>query len=101
MCIESVCINLKGKNISPEHTYVYICGGILCMMDKRTTYFRLVRMLRELDIKIITLDQLEGLIMMNIGGNKRTIQSCLTILNKTGLIRDIGDYRFEIVDDSR
>ena len=50
-----------------------------------------------IDVKgTITLDELTALIMMHIGGQTRTINQALKIMSSTGLIKDIGDCRFEV-----
>ena len=65
------------------------------MADKRTRYARLRKMLIGED-KIITINDLRSLIMINIGSDERTITACLKTMGATGLIKDIGDCRFEI-----
>ena len=65
-------------------------------MYKRNTYPKLKNMLREHKKNIINLNELRGLIMINIGSNEVTIKSSLRIMNETGLLKDIGNYKFEI-----
>ncbi len=64
-------------------------------MDGRNTYSKLKEMLKDKE-GIITIHDLNALIMMNIGSDPRTIQTCLRVMGSTGLIKDIGDCRFEI-----
>ena len=70
-------------------------------MDKRNTFFKLKEMLKGADDKIITLPQLRTLLLIHVGSSERTIQSCLHIMGETGLIKDIGDSRFEISQDKK
>jgi hypothetical protein len=64
-------------------------------MDGRTTYSKLKNILKDLQ-GVITIHELRTLIIINVGSCERTIASCLKILSETGLIKDIGDCKFEI-----
>jgi len=66
-------------------------------MDKRNSFVKLKEMLKGSDDKVLTLTALRTLIMMHVGSSERTIQACLHIMGETGLIKDIGNYRFEIL----
>lgn len=66
-------------------------------MDKRNTYFKLKDMLASHDKKMITIADLRRLIIINIGSTERTIQSCLKIMGETGLIQDLGDFKFKVL----
>ena len=66
-------------------------------MDKRTTYYRLLKMLKNTDYEIIHINQLRKLVMMHIGGDERTITACLRVMGQTGLIQDMGDLKFKII----
>jgi len=70
-------------------------------MDRRTTYSRLQSMLKQVPSSEITIHNLKKLIMINIGSNERTIDSCLRIMGDTGLIKDIGNCRFKILKQNR
>jgi hypothetical protein len=63
-------------------------------MDKRTTYFKLNEILTP---GIITLQELRTKIIINIGGDERTIFKCIRILNEIGKIKDIGNNKFKIL----
>ncbi len=65
-------------------------------MDGRNTYSKLKEILKDKE-GVITIHELKSLIMMNIGCDERTIQNCLKVMGGTGLIKDIGDCRFEIL----
>ena len=67
-----------------------------CIMDGRNTFPKIKEMLNNSKGKVITIHDLRALIIINIGSNERTIQSCLKIMAETQLIKDIGDCRFEI-----
>ena len=69
-------------------------------MDGRTTYSKLKDILKNVK-GVITIHQLRKLIIMNIGSDERTINSCLKTLLETGLIKDIGDSRFEIKNNKK
>ena len=66
------------------------------MMDGRTTYSKLKGIL-ENQKGVISIHELRTLIIINVGSCERTIASCLKILAETGLIKDIGDCKFEIL----
>lgn len=64
-------------------------------MDGRNTYSKLKQMLEDKE-GIISIHELKKLIMINIGSDRRTIESCLRIMGDTGLIQDVGDCKFKI-----
>ena len=64
-------------------------------MDGRNTYSKLKEILKDKE-GVITIHDLKSLIMMNIGCDERTIQNCLRVMGSTGLIKDIGDCKFEV-----
>jgi len=54
-------------------------------------------MLKESKDKTINIQTLRSLIIINIGSTERTIKSCLSIMGETGLIKDLGDYKFKVL----
>jgi len=70
-------------------------------MDKRNTFIKLKEMLEKVEGNKINLDGLRVLIIENVGGNERTIQSCLRIMGETGLIKDLDNCKFEIVKNDK
>ena len=66
-------------------------------MDKRTTYFRLEKMLKDYPEKEIHFQELKKMIMMNIGSNERTVKSSLEILEVCGLLKPLENCKFEII----
>ena len=68
-------------------------------MDQRTQYARLKTMIESLDKhkKTITLDELTSLISINITSTPKTIVNAMRTMGMTGLIKDIGQSRFEII----
>ena len=63
----------------------------------KNVYTKVVEMLKNVDKKELSLDELKNLIIMHIGSTEITIQTALKTMNMTGLIEDIGNYRFKIV----
>ena len=66
-------------------------------MDGRTNFARLKKMLEDKAGKIFNLDELKMLIAMNIGSTPSTIDNALRTMGMTGLIKDIGNTRFEVL----
>ncbi len=62
----------------------------------KTVYQSCVECLEQVDGEI-NLDDLSSLIMIHIGGNERTITQALHVMAATGLIKDIGNARFEVI----
>lgn len=66
-------------------------------MDKRNAYPRVKAMLEEHKGKALNLDELTALIMINLGSTPATVASHLRIMALTGLVKDIGNSRFEVL----
>lgn len=62
----------------------------------KNVYTKVKEMLDNVKEKELTLDQLKGLIMTHIGSVETTIQTALKTMNMTGLIEDMGNYKFKI-----
>jgi len=45
----------------------------------------------------LSLEELQGIIMMHQGGQPQTISNALRVMGMTGLIKDIGNSRFKIL----
>ena len=65
-------------------------------MDKRTTYFRLQKMLEDYPEKEIHFQELKKMIMINIGSNERSVKSSMDILQTCGLLKPLENCKFEI-----
>ena len=63
----------------------------------KTIYQNCVKMLEGRKGKIITLENLKGLIIKHIGGQERTIDQALRVMATTGLIKDVENWRFKIL----
>ena len=63
----------------------------------KTIYNTCVELLKDKKGKIITQENLKGLIIKNIGGQQRTIDRALQVMVTTGLIKDVGNWRFKII----
>ena len=68
-------------------------------MDNRTTYSRIKRMLEGVKKKVVSKDELDTLIAIHIGSTPRSIENALRTMAMTGLIKDIGNFRFEIIKE--
>lgn len=44
----------------------------------------------------LSLDELKGLIMIHLGSQEVTIQQALKTMGLTGLLKDLGNFRFEV-----
>ena len=66
-------------------------------MDGRSTYNRVAKMMEDIESQTIHMNDLRKIIMMNIGSAERTINSCLKIMNEMGILKDLGNYKFEII----
>jgi len=66
------------------------------MPDKRNAVYRIQEMLKDKKGQVITQEQLRTLIMTQIGSTEATIYSTMRIIGELGLIKDIGNWRFEI-----
>ncbi len=53
--------------------------------------------LKEFRGQIITFNQLEAIIIRDVGGQQGTISQALKVMATTGLIKDIGNSRFEVL----
>ena len=69
--------------------YVYIKMG-------KTMYNACINMLRLCTKKTITLEELKMGITIHIGGGFGTQRQNLAIMLSTGLIKDVGNSRFEL-----
>ena len=67
------------------------------MEDKRNSYFRLREMLVKYKGKTLTLFELQGLVTMNIGSTDKTVSQAVRTMGITGLIKDIGNFRFKVL----
>ncbi|MEK6881450.1 MAG: hypothetical protein AABY22_17640 [Nanoarchaeota archaeon] len=65
-------------------------------MDNRTNYSRLKKMIELIDSETLNLEELKGFIAIHIGSGPDTITNALKTLGMTGLITDIGNFRFKI-----
>jgi len=65
-------------------------------MDGRNTFAKLKKMCETLEGEM-TITELKRQIIMNIGSSENVVYRCLVILNDTGLIKDIGNARIQIV----
>lgn len=63
----------------------------------KTIYENCSEMLKDRKGETITLENLKGLIIKYIGGQQRTIDQALRVMATTGLIKDVGNWRFEIL----
>jgi hypothetical protein len=63
----------------------------------KTIYSKCKEMLEGVDQEILTLDAIQSLILINIGGQAGTIKNAMFVMAQTGLIIDIGNSRFRIV----
>lgn len=70
-------------------------------MDGRSRYNKLVIMMEELEPQVMHIKILRVMIMKNIGGDERTINSCLKIMAETGMIRENGNSTYEIRDKKK
>ena len=62
----------------------------------KTVYDKCVECLKDQEGKM-TVDSLETLIMLNIGGCERTILQALHVMEQTGLIQDIGNGKVKVI----
>ncbi len=65
--------------------------------DKRTVYSRVKEVLNEYQGKVITRDNLMSLIVIHVGSGESTIANAMRTMAIAGLIKDIGDSRFEVL----
>ena len=65
-------------------------------MDRRTTYAKLSK-IKDNENKILTIYELQKWIMINVASNEKTIKNCISIMRNSGLIKDVGDSRFQII----
>lgn len=63
----------------------------------KTIYQKCVKMLEFKKGEILTLDVLKSLIMMNIGSDYRTMNQALETMSLTRLIKDVDNFRFEVL----
>ncbi len=66
-------------------------------MDRRTSLSKIKLMLQKVKRKKISLAELNKLIILNVGGDKRTINACLRIMQDVGFIKDVGNCKFKIL----
>ena len=66
-------------------------------MDKRNSYWRLKEMIEAVDTKVLTIHELKSLIIKCIGSHQKTVENSIRILGDTGLIKDVGNCRFEVL----
>ena len=66
-------------------------------MDRRNNFHRFKDMLATWESNEITIHQLQALIATYITSTPRTIDQHIRVMGMTGLIKDIGSSRFEIV----
>ena len=77
--------------------YIYIVILTQYIMDNRTQYARLRKMLVESGKTMMTFSELQGLVMRNIGSGLRTVEMAMRTMGATGLIKDIGKSKFEVL----
>ena len=65
-------------------------------LDKRTGYFKYVEILSDVKSKEISLMELQALVATYMSSNPKTIEQHIRAMGITGLIKDIGNSRFEI-----
>lgn len=70
------------------------------MIDKRTNFYRLKTMLEKWPNSEIALNQLKALIAMNIATSPKLIENSVKVMAMTGLIKDIGNFRFRIIKEN-
>ncbi len=87
----------RGKDTIPPCAYIYKHLLLKSIMP-RTIYQSCVNALKDVRGTTITSDKLNSLILIFIGGQERTIKQALHTMACTGLIKDIGDCRFEIAN---
>lgn len=63
----------------------------------RTVYQKCLDLILNIKKDEITQGELKALIMINIGGCERTIKQAMDVMISTGLIKDIGNFRFKII----
>ena len=63
----------------------------------KTIFSSCKEMLSKADKKVITLEQLRMLIQIHIGSQRGTIEQALRVMGSTGLIKDIGECKFEVL----
>jgi len=66
-------------------------------MDKRNTYTRLKLLFVNYKGQELDLEGLKTIIRINIGATERTVLACLKILGSTGLVEELGNYRFKVL----
>ena len=54
-------------------------------------------MLVESGKTMMTFSELQGLVMRNIGSGLRTVEMAMRTMGATGLIKDIGKSKFEVL----
>jgi len=65
-------------------------------MDGRTTYSKIKDIFEDRE-GVITIHEIRKLLIMNVGSDERTITSCLRIMAEVGMIKDLGEFKFEII----
>jgi len=63
----------------------------------KTIYSKCQEILKNYSGKEIGLMKLRQLVIMNIGGQERTITQALKVMGQTKLIQDIGNAHFKIL----
>ncbi len=63
-----------------------------------TVYQKCVKILENKKGETLNLDELKSLIMRYCGSQQVTVMTALQTMGQTGLIKDIGNYRFEVQD---
>ncbi len=64
-----------------------------------TIYQNCAKMLEDVE-GTISLEELESLIIRCIGGQRGTVTNALHVMGSTGLLKDIGNSRFEVLKDN-
>lgn len=66
-------------------------------IDKRTIYSKCKEITDEIKKDTISFMELETLIGTYMSGNPKTIEHHMRLMGMTGLIKDIGNGKFEII----
>lgn len=66
------------------------------MLDKRGNYLKFISLLNSYKSDEITIHELQGLVISYIGATPNVVANAIRAMGMTGLIKDIGNSRFEI-----
>ena len=58
-------------------------------------------MIDECDKKIMSYDELRALISINIAATPKIVDNAMRLLGISGLIKDIGSARFELIKNDK